>query len=50
MSDIDLDARESAESINGLSARTFSVADMDYFKPPTTRVDSTEMQVAMAQT
>lgn len=50
MSDIDLGARESTESRNELSAQaSFSVADMDYFKPPTTRVDSTATQLAMGQ-
>lgn len=50
MSDIDLGARESTESRNGLSEQTpLSVADIDYFKPPTTRVDSTSMQLAMGQ-
>ncbi|QQR57917.1 MAG: hypothetical protein IPG59_00035 [Candidatus Melainabacteria bacterium] len=50
MSDLDLGARDSAESRNGLSVQSaLSAADMEYFKPPTTRVDSTAMQVAMGQ-
>jgi hypothetical protein len=50
MSDLDLGARDSAESRNGLSVQpAFSVADMDYFKPPTSRMESTSTQVAMGQ-